>query len=138
VFRALSLVSIIAWLGTLPFLPQDSSPSKPAAFSVPPEIASQTNPVHATTEGLALARKMYGYDCAMCHGKEGDGKGDMAESLKTTMKNYQDATSLKGMTDGELFYIIQKGKGEMPGEGDRQNTNQIWNMVSLVKSFGKK
>jgi mono/diheme cytochrome c family protein len=136
--RDLSLLSVIALLGAVPFLPQDSSSSKPVAFSIPPEIASQTNPVHATAEGLAMARKMYGYDCAMCHGKEGDGKGDMVESLKTSMKNYQDATSLKGMTDGELFYIIQKGKGEMPGEGDRQSANQIWNMVSLVKSFGKK
>jgi mono/diheme cytochrome c family protein len=136
--RDLSLLSVIALLGTVPFLPQDSSPSKPVAFSVPPDIASQTNPVHATAEGLAMARKMYGYDCAMCHGKEGDGKGDMAASLKTAMKNYQDPIALKGMTDGEIFYIIQKGKGEMPGEGDRQNTNQIWNMVSLVKSFGKK
>lgn len=137
-FRALSLLSVIAVFGAVPFLPQDSSSSKPVAFSIPPDVAAQTNPVHPTPQGLALARKMYGYDCAMCHGKEGDGKGDMAESLKTPMKNYQDPASLKGMTDGELFYIIQKGKGEMPGEGDRQNADQVWNMVSLVKSFGKK
>ena len=137
-FRVLSLLSVIALLGAAPFVPQDSSPSKPVAFSVPPDVAAQTNPVHPTPEGLAMARKMYGYDCAMCHGKDGDGKGDMAASLKSPLKDYHDPTSLKGMTDGELFYIIQKGKGEMPGEGDRQNANQIWNMVSVVKSFGKK
>jgi len=87
---------------------------------------------------MALARKMYGYDCAMCHGKVGDGKGDMAASLKTPLKDWRDPASLKGMTDGELFYIIQKGKGEMPGEGDRQNADGIWNTVTLVRSFSKK
>lgn len=136
--RSLALFPVIALLGAIPFLSQDSSPSKPAAFAVPPDIAAQTNPVHPTAASLALARKMYGYDCAMCHGKDGDGKGDMAASLKTPMKNYQDPTALKSMTDGELFYIIQKGKDEMPGEGDRQNTDQIWNMVTLVQSFAKK
>lgn len=136
--RSLTLFPIIALLGAIPFLSQDSSPSKPAAFAIPPDIAAQTNPVHSTAASLALARKMYGYDCAMCHGKDGDGKGDMAADLKTQMKNYQEPTALKSMTDGELFYIIQKGKGEMPGEGDRQNTDQIWNMVTLVQSFAKK
>jgi len=62
----------------------------------------------------------------------------MASSLKAPLKDWQDPASLKGMTDGELFYIIQKGKGEMPGEGDRQNADGIWNMVTLVRSFGKK
>ena len=136
--RYLAIFPVIVLLGALPFLRQDTSAAKPAAFSIPPDVASQTNPVHPTTEGMALARKMYGYDCAMCHGKNGDGTGDMASSLKTPMKNYQNPSALSGMKDGEIFYIIQKGKGEMPGEGDRQNANQIWNMVSLVRSFSKK
>jgi mono/diheme cytochrome c family protein len=116
---------------------QDTA-AKPAPFVVPPAIAAQTNPVHPTEAGMAQVRKIYGYDCAMCHGANGDGKGDMAADLKTPMKNYQDPTALKGMTDGELFYIIQKGKGEMPGEGDRAKTDEMWNMVTLVRSFAKK
>ena len=161
VIRGLALFPVIALLGTASFFSHDSSfflshnsslflshnsssfltqdsSAKPAPFVVPPDIAAQTNPVHPTPEGLALAKKMYGYDCAMCHGADGSGKGDMASSLKTPMKDYRDPAALKGMTDGELFYIIQKGKGEMQGEGDRQNTNQIWNMVTLVRSFAKK
>jgi hypothetical protein len=62
----------------------------------------------------------------------------MASSLKTKMRDYRDSASLKDMTDGDLFYIIEKGKGEMPGEGDREKPEQLWNMVTLVRSFGKK
>lgn len=138
--RLVAFLSSVALLGAVPFLPQDSSqkPASSAPYVVPPNIASQTNPVHPTPAGMDLAKKMYSYDCAMCHGKDGAGDGDMAKDMKTPLKNWHDPAALKGMTDGELFYIIQKGKGDMPGEGDRQNAEGIWNMVTLVRSFSKK
>lgn len=137
-FRSVVFLSVTVLLGAVPFLVQDSPSAKPAAFAVPPDIAAKTNPVHPTAAETAMVRKLYGYDCAMCHGKEGAGDGDMAASLQTKMKDYRDPTSLKGMSDGELFYIIQKGKGEMPSEGDRAKDDQIWTMVVLVHSFAKK
>jgi len=140
VFRSAVFLSVTVLLGAAPFLTQESTSPTPktAAFSVPPDIAAKTNPVHPTAVEIALVRKLYGYDCAMCHGKEGAGDGDMAASLQSKMKDYRDPASLKGMTDGELFYIIQKGKGEMPSEGDRAKDDQIWTMVVLVHSFAKK
>ena len=142
--RSLAAIPIAALLGATPYLLQKPDLlQKPASqeaaqFSVPPKIAALTNPVHPTPDGMAKAKKMYGYDCAMCHGASGDGKGDMASSQKTPMKDWRDPAALKGLTDGDLFYIIQKGKGEMPAEGDRQNDEGIWNMVTLVQSFAKK
>jgi mono/diheme cytochrome c family protein len=95
------------------------------------------NPVKPTPEGLAKAKKVYGYDCAVCHGTSGDGKGDIASSLKTPMKDFSDP-SVQSQSDAELFTIIQKGKGEMPSEGDRGKPEDIWNMVNYVRSFAKK
>ena len=114
---------------------QDSA----APFKVPDDLMGKSNPVKSTPEGLAHAKKMWGYDCAICHGANGDGKGEIASSMKTPMKNYTDPAALAGVSDGELFYIIQKGKGaEMPPEGDRAKPDDIWNMVTLVRSFAKK
>ena len=81
---------------------------------------------------------MYGYDCAMCHGANGSGKGDLAADMKLTLKDYRDPASLKDRTDGEMFYIIQKGKGDMPSEGDRQKPEGIWNLVNYIRSLSKK
>jgi mono/diheme cytochrome c family protein len=136
--RNIALVSAIAMLGAVPFLPQSAPPAKEASLSVPPDVSARTNPVHPTAAGLAQAKKMYGWDCAMCHGANGAGNGDMASQLKTKLKDYRDPAMLKGMTDGELFSIIQKGKGEMTGEGERAKPEEIWNMVTLVRSFSKK
>lgn len=96
------------------------------------------NPVKTTPESLAHAKKIYGYDCAMCHGVNGDGKGDVVSDLKLTLKDYTDPNALKDLSDGEIFYIIKNGKGQMPGEGDRAKPEDVWNMVVLVRSFSKK
>jgi len=96
------------------------------------------NPVKPTSESQAHAKKMYGYDCAMCHGTNGNGKGDVVADMKLVLKDYTDTMALKDLSDGELFYIIKNGKGQMPGEGDRAKADDIWNMVILVRSFSKK
>jgi mono/diheme cytochrome c family protein len=114
---------------------QDNQTSAP--FKVPDGLVGKSNPVKPTPEGMAHARKMWGYDCAICHGETGDGNGELAHDIKPPLKDYRNADSLKGMSDGELFYIIQKGKGQMPSEGDRAKEADIWNMVSLIHSFAK-
>ena len=107
-------------------------------YKVSPEDIDKKNPVKPTPEGLAAARKVYGYDCAMCHGPKGDGKGDIVDSMKLTMHDWRDPASLEGKTDGELLYIITKGKGKMMGEGDRLPETMRWNLVNLVRSYSKK
>jgi mono/diheme cytochrome c family protein len=114
------------------------SPAAPAPSAIPAEAAHQTNPVKPTPESLAAAKKMYGYDCAMCHGENGNGKGDVVADLKLSLKDFTDPAALKDMTDGEIFYIIKNGKGQMPSEGDRAKPEMIWNMVIIVRSFAKK
>ena len=117
--------------------PKDSqTPS--GEFKVPPEEAKRTNPTKATPASLAEARRFYGFDCAMCHGKEGDGKGDLVDEMKLQMHDWREPAAVEKMTDGELFYIVTKGKGQMPGEGTRMSAEQRWQLVNLVRSFAKK
>jgi len=151
--RFLAVIPMAALLGAAPYLLQQAqqtpqtSPTpqaqqtgshEAAVFGVPANIEAEADPVHPTPAALATAKKMYGYDCAMCHGANGDGKGDMASTLKVPLKDWRDPASLKGLTDGDLFYIIKKGNNDMPGEGGRQNDDGIWNMVTIVRSFAKK
>ena len=118
------------------------SPQQPAASSAPSTIpagaAQATNPVKPTPESLARAKKMYGYDCAMCHGENGNGKGDLVADMKLVLKDYSDPAALKDLSDGEIFYIIKNGKGQMSGEGDRAKPDDLWNIVILLRSFARK
>jgi mono/diheme cytochrome c family protein len=117
---------------------QQAAPAAAAAAVIPADVARMVNPVKPTPQSLAQAKKMYGYDCAMCHGANGNGKGEVAADMKMTLKDYTNAADLKDVSDGEIFYIIKNGKGQMSGEGDRVKTDDIWNMVVIVRSFAKK
>jgi mono/diheme cytochrome c family protein len=123
------------------FAQQDAKPEPPqptAELTIPPDAAQKPNPVKPTPAGLAAAKKTYGYDCAMCHGVDGGGKGDLAGDMKLNLLDYRDPDALKNVTDGEMFWIIQKGKGQMTGEGDRVKPAEVWGLVNYVRSFSKK
>jgi mono/diheme cytochrome c family protein len=138
-WKQMRVWSTLALLGTVGAWQQGASnaqdPAPAADAKVPADAAKQVNPVKATPASLAHIKKLYGYDCAMCHGKDGDGKGDLADSMKLQLKDWRDAASLKEMTDGELFYIISKGKGKMPAGADQMKPDELWTMVIYVRSF---
>ncbi|HUL15289.1 MAG TPA: cytochrome c [Terriglobales bacterium] len=124
---------------------QNPAPEKPKETTAPPTEtpgpapgSERKNPVKPSPEGLATAKKIYGYDCAMCHGVKGDGKGDLVESMDLKLKDWNDPAALAGMSDGELYEIILKGKGKMIGEGERASPERIWNLVNYVRAFAKK
>ena len=110
---------------------------QPGEYKIPPEDAAKVNPVKPTPESLAKAKKLSGIDCAMCHGANGDGKGDMASDMKN-VTDFTNPDALKNRTDGELFYVIRHGKGEMPPEGDRAKDEDVWNLVNYIRSLAKK
>ena len=128
--------SLVMSLGVL-CAQQNAAQEKPA--ETPPAAgAKKENPVKATPEVLAAAKKIFGYDCAMCHGSNGDGKGDLVESMKLKMKDWHQADALGGISDGEIFDLIVKGKDKMIGEGDRLAPAKVWGLVHYVRSFPKK
>lgn len=139
VFTALSLLSLV---GLASSYRQQQKPQETAAraeeFKVPPEYVNKPNPTKPTPAALGEARRIYGYDCAMCHGDDGSGKSELAEQMKLQLSDWRDPASLEKKTDGELFYIIIKGKGKMGPEGDRVKEEQCWQLVNLVRSFAKK
>jgi mono/diheme cytochrome c family protein len=126
----------LAWQRN-PFQPESQQQPKEGAVSSETTSSTSKNPVKATPENLAEAKKFFGYDCAMCHGASGDGKGDLAASMGLKMNDWHDASTLAGKSDGEIFDVIVKGKGKMTGEGDRISSEMAWKLVNYVRSFRK-
>jgi mono/diheme cytochrome c family protein len=103
--------------------------------SNPAEVAKMVNPVKATSESLAQGKKYYGYDCAMCHGANGNGKGDVETTDK--LPDFTNAAVMKGTSDGQMFCSLKTGKGHMPLERVRISENELWNLVNYVRSLSK-
>jgi mono/diheme cytochrome c family protein len=139
-FLILSALVLAGVSAPPPQAPQSdgAAPAAPATEAkIPLEAVNQVNPVKPSAESLARAKKIYGYECAMCHGDDGAGTGDLAKSMKAKMVNLRDPSALKGRTDGEIYYIINHGMGEMEGEGPRVKPDDTWNLVNYVRSFAK-
>src|ERR1700761_203891 len=92
-FLAIATIAALAILTALPVRAQQSPPAQPdnsgkteppaptAELTIPPDAVQKPNPVKSTPAVLAAAKKTWGFDCAMCHGADGDGKGDLAADM---------------------------------------------------------
>jgi mono/diheme cytochrome c family protein len=93
---------------------------------------------------LESGRKLYIRSCAVCHGKNGDGKGPISRHLNPPPKNFTDGvykfrTTVSGNlpTDEDLFRVISNGLGGaygMPG-WDGLSQDERWQLVYYIKSF---
>jgi mono/diheme cytochrome c family protein len=118
---------------------KESVPAQaPANLVIPQEEMKRENPIKPTEGSIADGKKLFGYQCAMCHGEKGDGKTELAETMKLKMKDWSSPDTLKDFTDGTLNYVIEKGKGPMPGQEGRMKAEQKWNLVNYIRSLAKK
>lgn len=134
-------LSVLLLAGPFAFAQYNSKPAQTAAASkheMPSDAAKDNNPVQPTPESIEGGKKTYGYDCAMCHGTEGSGKGSLAVEMKLHLGGFRDPKTLRDKTDRELFYIIKNGKGHMPAEGERAQPDDIWDLVNYIRSLSKK
>jgi mono/diheme cytochrome c family protein len=122
--------------------PADEKPTadeKPAADAKnSSDAAKSANPIKASPTSVASGKKKYGQDCAMCHGKDGAGDGDLAEDMHLKLKDFREAVALKDLSDADLYKIINNGKGKMMGEEGRLKPDEIWDVINFVRSLSKK
>lgn len=104
--------------------------------SVAPDMK---NPVKPTSQTKARAREIYNVDCALCHGKNGDGKTDVAKGMGLSLGDWTETKTLAARPDGELFNIIRNGKGKMPAEVEgRAKDYEIWSLIQYIRSMPSK
>lgn len=98
-WRPLAVLSTLPLIAFLVSAQDKQAPPKSSAstpyYTIPLEAARKENLVKATPESLASDKKQHGYDCAMGHGKEGDGKGDVGADLKLSIHHETDSATLK-------------------------------------------
>jgi mono/diheme cytochrome c family protein len=112
------------------------TPTPTLAAGGPPQ---DNNPVKPSAAAREKARKLYGVDCSMCHGDNGDGKTDMAKDMTLTLADWTDPKSLAALPDKQLFDTIRKGKGDKmpPEDASRAKDDEVWALVNYIRGFSK-
>jgi mono/diheme cytochrome c family protein len=93
------------------------------------------NPVAASPQGQAAAQKLWGKECAACHGDTGRGDGPQAKKLETKTPP---VAAMPAQSDGELFWKITTGRRPMPGYRKTLTDEQRWQLVTYMRTLGAK
>ena len=109
-------------------------PGSTEKWTAPAAEARKKNPVAVSESSLAAGQKIYVKRCVACHGKTGNGDGPDAADLGIHPAKLSDG-SIRGQTDGELFWKITVGKKPMPNYGSRLSPTDRWNVINYLRSL---
>jgi mono/diheme cytochrome c family protein len=104
-------------------------------WSTAERVKRLQNPLPSTDEARAAGKSVYMDHCVTCHGDNGDGKGQKADQLSVAPSDFTDAQKMHGLTDGQLYWQITKGRKPMPGFEDKLKPEQRWEAVDYIRSF---
>lgn len=84
----------------------------------------------------AEAERLYMVNCGICHGAKLDGNGPLYNGgsgpFVAAPRNLVSDPVVKGMPDGQMFYSITYGKGQMGPYGPQLSTRQRWMIVDYI------
>ena len=98
-------------------------------FHDAPESAQKMkNPYDGQPAAIASGKQLYGRNCLSCHGKTGEGQGNVPSLIDGRLET---------ATAGEVFWFVTKGDKDngMPSWAQLPE-KQRWEIVSYVKSLG--
>lgn len=101
------------------------------------------NPLPLTMENLERGRLQFNIYCAVCHGKDGSGRGMVARRAQRILSpTWVPPTRLYNIDlysdqypDGKLFNTITHGIRKMPGYGAQITARDRWAIVSYVRAL---
>lgn len=109
----------------------------------PQEYYTRVNPLASGNASTRAAEAIFQGDagsanCALCHGKRGNGKGPLSGQYDPPPRNFACAQTINGVPDGQLFWIIRFGS---PGTGmpphPSLKDDEVWQMVSYLRQLAK-
>jgi mono/diheme cytochrome c family protein len=104
-------------------------------WKAPKEAAEKQNPIEKSKGSINFGKELYTQFCADCHGKSLDGNGPTVGDLKTKPPHLMQR--VKHHSDGDFFWKIQHGKGEMPSFKEDLQEKEIWHIINYIKSLVK-
>jgi len=143
-FQALNIIFLSALLlscaGSSPS-PDIQCPQPRFTGQAPATYLALLNPVADQVDAIAAGKALYQESadpaCRLCHGRKGDGMGPLASQFSVPPRNFACAATIKGIPDGQLFWIIENGSPDTNMDGFKHlNEVQIWQLVSYIRQLG--
>jgi mono/diheme cytochrome c family protein len=133
--RAITALALIAiFFNAFSEMNFQQDPPKP--WPVPDEYKNMENPTIGDPQALKMGEMLYKRHCLSCHGRTGLGDGPKARGLKTFSGDFS-GDYYQDQTDGAHFYKTMVGRDEMPGYENKLPKEDIWAIVTYMRTFKK-
>jgi mono/diheme cytochrome c family protein len=103
------------------------------------QSVSVTNPLPALDAvQMKEAERLYLVNCGICHGTALDGNGPLYNGgsgpFSAAPANLTGNAKYVSMPEGQMFYSVTYGKGQMGSYASQLSTTQRWMIIHYVKS----
>ena len=105
----------------------------------PDEYLNMKSPANVDAkEGERLFQGGGQVNCAICHGKTGNGRGQLSSLYDPPPRNFACSMVVVGIPDGQLFWIIRFGSPgtAMPPHAGLKD-EQIWQIVAYLRQLAR-
>ena len=112
-----------------------STKAKP--WIAPSNAIQLKNPLAADANAPKEGKKLYINYCAPCHGNGGKGDGIASSAVNPKPADHT-SDVVQTETDGTIYWKMTEGRGPMISYKQLLTETQRWQLVSFIKTMGKK
>ena len=95
----------------------------------------ENNPLPISAELLQRGRQRFTINCSPCHGALADGNGITKKiGAMAIVANLHDKRIVE-MADGELFYVVSNGRGNMQGYAANVTIADRWAIIAYLRAL---
>lgn len=91
-------------------------------------------PLEVSHELMAKGREKYDIFCIVCHGKNGDGNGITKQYGMVATPSFH-TDRIRTMAEGQLFDVIDNGKGLMGSYGAKLDAEERWAVIAYLRAL---
>jgi mono/diheme cytochrome c family protein len=102
-------------------------------WMAPKQAGEVQNPIPFSAESSESGRQVYLENCATCHGENAEGL--MAAKADLTTDTPDLKKRLATHSDGDFFWKIEEGRGEMPSFKGELEAQEIWEVIHYIKAL---
>jgi len=100
-------------------------------WMAPKSIARVKNPIELNQASAEKGRNIYAENCAVCHGNTLEGLSADEIGLERDSPNLK--KRIKTHSDGDFFWKIQQGRGNMPSFAEALSDKEIWEVINYIR-----
>jgi mono/diheme cytochrome c family protein len=100
----------------------------------PDDYADIANPIEVSDSSLARGQVLFDRFCAVCHGPQGRGGGNVEGPFPAGLIPHLDTPRARGYTDGYVFGMMAAGRGLMPNYR-RIPQHDRWDVVNYLRQL---